>query len=632
MPVKPYTKEQLENSTPSDRKYPNPFFDLSKNHVPDNIKVLFKYCHSFFHTDPFLSNVIRKITEYPLTDVLYDSEVDTNTRKKYDKVLHEKLKINNLLIEIGLDYNTYGNCFISRYMKFKRYLVDKDTGEKFPVDTIDWKFKNFKFYSVRNGVEKEMGIEDVPINTIESFRLVRWNPSNVDVDYNPITGESDYYYQMPNDLKNRILRGDKNILNTIPALFIESLAKKKKIKFDNKSFYHFKRPGLAESDMGWGKPIVLPAIKKIYYLQVLQRGNEAIAHEHIVPKKAISPANTATLDPLTQLNLPKWKGEIQSAVKKWRKDPNHIAVFPIPVGYQELGGNARGLMTTPEMKFLEETIINSLGVPLEFIKGGASWTGSSISLRIVEKMFMTYRSLLIDFLNHFVVPALKNHLGYPDVKLKFKEFKMSDDNAAKQLVIQLAEMGKLSDPKVLDAFGYNYDEIAKEIEETANEVRDRQVKNQEAQATAQGKSQVIMEKYGIRAKLEAQREHLRVRIEHLQEEIQKERGAVPDNFLDLVQSIAMQVMYLPPEQQIMHMDKLSKKSPTTYALVMETIEMYQNSGIVPGAEGGSVRGAGNPQSRENPPNEKSPGDRESNKSKPREKEKTKGQTRGNPAE
>lgn len=29
-------------------------------------------------------------------------------------------------------------------------------------------------------------------------------------------------------------------------------------------------------------------------------------------------------------------------------------------------------MLTPEMKFLEEIIINSLGVPIEFIKGGAS--------------------------------------------------------------------------------------------------------------------------------------------------------------------------------------------------------------------------------------------------------------------
>lgn len=101
------------------------------------------------------------------------------------------------------------------------------------------------------------------------------------------------------------MRGDRHIIEDTPMLFLNAVKEKKKVELDNRTFYHFKRPGLSESDMGWGKPVILPALKKIYYLQVLQRGNEAIAHEHIVPKKAISPANTATLDPLTQLNLPK---------------------------------------------------------------------------------------------------------------------------------------------------------------------------------------------------------------------------------------------------------------------------------------------------------------------------------------
>ena len=113
MPTDPYSNLKHSEYTGGDRKYPNPFFDLASNHIPTNIKTLFKYCHSFFHTDPFLSNVVRKVTEYPLTEILYDTEVDLATRKKYDIILHEKLNINTFLIEIGLDYHTYGNCFIS---------------------------------------------------------------------------------------------------------------------------------------------------------------------------------------------------------------------------------------------------------------------------------------------------------------------------------------------------------------------------------------------------------------------------------------------------------------------------------------------------------------------------------------
>ena len=88
MPVDPYTQNKMaDDFSWNTTKYPNPFFDLSKNYIPSNIKSLFKYCHSFFHTDPFLSNVVRKITEYPLTDILYDEDTKTETRNKYDKIL-----------------------------------------------------------------------------------------------------------------------------------------------------------------------------------------------------------------------------------------------------------------------------------------------------------------------------------------------------------------------------------------------------------------------------------------------------------------------------------------------------------------------------------------------------------------
>ena len=55
---------------------------------------------------------------------------------------------------------------------------------------------------------------------------------------------------------------------------------------------------------------------------------------------------------------------------------------------------------------IEETIINSLGVPLEFIKGGSTFTSGSVSLRIVENHFITYRELLTDFVNHFFIKKM----------------------------------------------------------------------------------------------------------------------------------------------------------------------------------------------------------------------------------
>jgi len=627
MPVDPYTAAKFDSSGPNNNRYPNPFFDLANNSLPSNIKTLFKYCYAFFHTDPFLSNVIRKLTEYPITPLLYESSIEEVTRKKYDLILFEKLKIKRLLIEAGLDYNTYGNCFLSIFTKFKRYLVNTKTGRKYPIESVAYKFKNFKFFynDPELGEEVECFIEDEPINSIEALKIVRWNPENIDIDYDPINGESRYFYSIPGQTSKKILMGDKHALRNTPAVFIEAIKKKQKVELDNKTFYHFKRPGLSESDMGWGKPIVLAAIKKIYYLQILQKGNEAIAHEHIVPKKSIAPANTGAIDPLSQMNLPKWTSQMESTIQKWKRDPNYIAVFPIPISYQELGGNARSLMLTPEMKFLEETIITSLGVPLEFIKGGGSWTSAAAGLRQVENMFSIYREQLLDFLNHFLIPKLVSFLNYPEVKLKFKEFRMADDPQVKQLMLQLVEMGKMSDQKLLDSFGFTYEEIMKEISDSRDEMRKSSIEDTKAQAKAQGEAQVVTQVYGIRAQMAAQREQLNSRMTKLQEEVQKENAVIGPDFVKGVEMMAIQLMYLPPEIQIPEMASLAKRAPTTYGVVMETIQMYQNAGVMPmtGEQGNPQRpGAA-------APNQKSPGERESNKAKP-QPEKTKGNTRGEP--
>lgn len=630
MPTDPYSryKNELNNSS-SDKKYPNPFFDLANNFIPSNIKTLFKYCHSFFHTDPFLSNVVRKLTEYPLTEILYDSGVDSATKKKYNKILHEKLQINTKLIEIGLDYYTYGNCFMSIFMKTKRYLKDPLSGEFRPIEKCSYVYRNFKFHMKdQSGIEVPVEVKDDMIKSLDSLRLVRWNPDNIDIDYNPISGESAYFYDIPSDLKKKIRKGDKHIVESIPLMFIDAVKAKKKVKMVNNTFYHFKRPGLSESDMGWGKPVILPALKKIYYLQVLQRGNEAIAHEHIIPKKAISPANTATLDPLTQLNLPKWKGEMENTILKWRRDPNHIAVFPIPIGYQELGGNGRSLMLTPEMRFLEESIINSLGVPLEFVKGGASWTGSSISLRIVENMFLTYRGLLLDFLNYFLIPRLSNFMGYPEVKVKFKDFKMSDDAQSKQILLQLSEMGKVSDNKLLDAFGFDAESVREEVKQEVIDMSKQQVTSSTIQAKGQGEANMLLAKYQVRAEMAQAREQLELQLSKLQEEVQKEVGAIDQDYATYIEMIATQLMYLDPATQISEMEKLRMKSPTTFGLVMGMVQRYSDAGVNPvGISGGQP---GNPNVKQEAPNKKSPGERAENKVRITG-EKTRANTTGEPS-
>lgn len=602
-------------------KYPNPFFDLANNSLPTDIKPLFRYCRSFFYTDAFLSNVVRKLTEYPVTELLFETGPDQDIREKWEEILHAKLKVKSFLIEMGLDYFTYGNSFVSVVITKARRLKNPETGEFIPFNSAIYKFRNWKFFPVIDGIESPTPwvIEDVPVKSISNFKLIRWNPENIDIDYNPITGTSTYYYDIPNDIANKIRRGDRGILQDIPLIFLDAVKEKKSLQLDASSMFHFKRPGLAEQGMAWGKPLILPALKKIFYLQTLQRGNEAVAHEHIVPKKAISPAASGSVDPFTSMNMGKWANQVESQVLKWKKDPNHIAVFPIPMQYQELGGNARALLLTQEMNFLEEVIINSLGVPTEFIKGGASWTGSSISLRIVENMFLSYRSHLIDFVNQFLIPKLGRHLDIKPVKLAFKKFKMSDDAQAKQLNIQLAQMNKISDQRLLEEFGFNAEDEFELMAKDTVRTNEFERESGKARAISQGEGQVLLAKYAIRAEQESQREQIRLRLQLLKDELNREQGGDIDDPMPLIESLALQFMFSPEAQQNEMMTKMSQRTPVLFALVMERLELFQTQGLPSNIQSLGV----------DRPNAQQPGSREKDQLDPT-KEKTKGNTRGEP--
>ncbi len=598
----PFESGSDEYGSGSNIKYPNPFFDLASQFVPSNIKTLFKYCRGFYYTNGFIRNIITKLTEYPITDILFDTKLDPGTKEKYTDALRHHLKIKQLLIEIGLDYYTFGNAFISANLRFKRYLqcTNQQCGKQFPIMNIEksWKFKDFNFHGICPecmSENKPFKVADEYIKNIESFNFIRWAPEQIDIEYDDTTGESVYYYRLSGARKKKILSGNKEAVAKTPLLFLKSLKEKKLIQLDSNNLYHFKRPTLAEENMAWGKPAILPAIKDLYYMQTLQRGNEAVAHEHIVPKKAIYPSANGAIDPFQSMNLGKWRGQMEEQLLKWKRDPNHIAIFPIPVGFQELGGDAKMLLLHPELKFLEENVITNMGLPLDFIKGGASWTGSSISLRIVENHFLPYREMLEEFVNYFVIQKLTDRLGYPKVKIKFKELKMTDDSETKQIMLNMRETKQVSHKTLLDKFGLDYaKERANLRAEHSAAMEDARVEST-TQATAQGLGQEILARHEARAMAASQDEQHRLREKPFEQDILAENKNVYMETSKLIDMLAIQMSLTPPEQQEAVYAELSKRAPLTAALVLERFLASQapdpNAVEDPGAPMGPGAGA-----------------------------------------
>ena len=494
-------------STGRDRRrgtvYPSPFFDIAQTYMPPTVKELFRWCQYFFYKDPMIGAVVTKMAEYPVTNFVYNSQ-QKHVRDGWKQLLEDDLNLKAFLIEVGLDYFTYGNSFISINLPFVRWIQcgSKGCSEINKLDDPNFKytFRNFEFHydcpSCRGATIGK--IIDKPVRDHRGINFVRWDPKNIDIHYNPITGKSKYRYKIPNKVRKAITGGVREVLVDIPLVFLEALKKRRDIALSDQNIFHFKRPTLAEQDMGWGKPLIIHSMGRMFYLYVLRRAQEAIALQRILPLEFIFPQANAQQDPYQHVNLSSWQGTVQQEIRKWRIDPNYISVVSVPLGFERLGGDGRALLLGPEIEITNKEISGGMGVPVEFVFGGLSWSGSSVSLRTLENHFLMYRRLLLRFVN-WAKNRIRLYLGMPDVDIGFTEFKMADDIQRKQIVIQLNAANKISDHTMLTELGFDYDDEIEMIEKEAEQRNRIQALTMKSQSEAQGESQIIQAKYQVRA-------------------------------------------------------------------------------------------------------------------------------------
>jgi hypothetical protein len=498
-PTDKNTVPSLQMSDFRGQRYPNQFFDLSQQYMPPTIKELFRWCTFYYYNSPLVGATMKKVSRYPITDLIFEDAQDS-TRDLWKAVLVDDLKIKERLIEINLDYHVYGNAFVSIHLPFTRFLICQNCKESQPLKQWNWSFNgsDYHFTGVcsKCGSNGRLDVKDVPYKDRKGIRIIRWNPENIHIKYNEYTGRYIYMYTVPPKLRNLILRGDKDILEDTPLIVLEAMSKRRMIRLHPDSIFHLKCPTLAEQDQGWGKPSIIHVLKDLFYFYTLRRAQEAIAMEHILPLDVLFPLPNAQQDPYLHTDLASWRIQVEQIVRKHRRDPNFKAVMPVPLGNMRVGGDGKMLLLSPELNYLNQTVVGGLGMSAEMLFGqGTTYTGSSIQLRMMENDFIQNRSQLIDFVR-WTKNKVRIWLSYPNCKdIRFSDFRMADDVQRNQQLIGLNAQGKVSDQTLLSELGYDWDqEMQKIIAET--EVKNYLVGLQtKGSARSQGEAQIIQANY-----------------------------------------------------------------------------------------------------------------------------------------
>ncbi len=503
-----HTRGRIQGSPSSGLSYPSPFFDIAHTYLPATVKHLFRWCRYYFLTNPLINCVTFKLSQYPITDLVIDHESE-GLREWWTNYLQRHLRYRPFQAEVGLDYYVYGNAFISLVYPFRKLLICSSCKAVHEAKRIRkyWVFtsQRFRLTCPKCGKQNVAQPYDHYIKDPSGVRLRRWNPENIQVDHNELTGETTYYYQLSQFLTNEITIGKKSVVECIPQAFIDAVRQQKNLVLNQSELFHFKRPSLADQDRGWGIPLLLPVLKDLFYLQIMRKAQEAICLEAILPMRVLFPQPASgSADPFTSVNLVDWRDHVAQEIARWRWDPNYVAIMPLPIGQQTIGGDGKALLLTGEIVQWSDQIIMGMGVPLEFVKGGASWAGTNLSMRMVENFFLEYLGRHRDLID-WIVTRVAAYLDKPKVDCRFKPFKMADDLQRKAYLAQLNASGKISDTTLLaDADLNQEDENKLIVRESAMRI-EAMKKQQLAVADIQGESTLIMGKWQVKAQQEQQK-------------------------------------------------------------------------------------------------------------------------------
>ena len=545
-------------------QHPNPLFDYLTTFVPRKLKTLFQYCEYLYYNSPQIFAALNKFAVYPVTDVVFETDNPT-LRKKYRRLLEDTLKLKTILIKTGIDRHVYGNSFVSMYFPFRRFLKCTKCGFMKNIKYLDYKFKirnkkavfTFKCPQCKSPTIAE--VKDRKLRLPEGISIIRWDPKHIDIESNPITGESQYYYTIPSEIQYRVRRGDRHLINTMPLAFIHTIAKRKIFQFGQGRVYHMRADAPAGIENRWGFPGLTSTLKQFFYVAVLRKANEAIALEHIVPFRVLHPQQaTASADPTITISLANWVNETKLNLKAWRRDPLHLMFSPIPLGQTQLGGQGRALMVTGEITEAENSIIASMGIPREFIYGGLSATGSGVTLRMLENQLLNYTTQLVDE-GQWIADQCGKFMGWAKIKLGLKPFKLVDDVQQKMMLLQAnqAAGGTLfSNTSLANLFDRDLE-------------REREQRLQET-----------LDEHRFQVKLERELMELRQNLaDQAYQQAQAQGGPLYDQQRVMAEAnmIAQQMMQMHPTMRRSHLDQLHKEDAVMYAVVVQVLEQLRTT-------------------------------------------------------
>lgn len=482
--------------------FPDPFMDMASLAMPESVKNMLLWSEFIWTSSHVYRAAMERVLAYFLTDLTVGGEAGDDEKEDFKELLEHDLSTMKAVAAVARDQLCYGNAFFSLLYSFKRLLRCGKCHSLFPLRVVHsepvfkFKFSSFRFYAVcpkckYNGEWEE---QDELLRNKDAIRPKHWSPHEIEILDDPLTNETRYFWRIPESYRKIVAKGTLHHLERVSRPILDALRTKRDFEFNPDAILHVKEPTLTGTpSSGWGYPRTMINFRQIWYNKILERYNEAIALDYVIPFRVITPqARSGSgagggqhLDPLLTVNMGDFMSQVRGMLRRRRRDPASWHTLPFPVEYQALGGDATQFAPRELLDQGIDTLLNASNVPVDFYKGSMTVQAAPTALRLFQS---SWRPLVdaMDYTAQWIADRVADYLHKDKFKVRLSEVRHADDLNRQSAQMQLMMAQQMSGTTAFQSVGANW-----------REEQRRLIEEQKFQAELQQKAQEDMASMGL---------------------------------------------------------------------------------------------------------------------------------------
>lgn len=450
--------------------------DVLNLNDPKVLYLLIEISEQLVLTDPVISMAIYRASRYPIVDfniiiddekVKEDLDLSEKIRNKIDELINKKYYLRNTLINLLVDYYTYGIGILNIEFYGKRILKCSKCNFIFEIDLIPSNVllkdiievdnekkliylkikcpncKNDKMIYLDTYSDDYVYYSNVKDKILKDINLRLWSVKDIEIIYEPFTKTSLIKLNrelIKQKIKEIINNFDIDVLNKIEYNLLKwsLIEDKKEVQFylDNKTTFTLKYNLPTGIDLPFF-PLIARGYRGALILLEIYRLLVNYSQE-IIPYRLLFSPPQGQLGVTPVHNISKKSENLRKILKEIDREPLKLFISDTPYEKLEIGGNIQNIsILTQLMEMIYTNLIGITDLPKELIMEG-TWASNVISIRLLENSLLNITIQLNEFLQRFS-EILSKIYNFPKFTLSLIPPRRIDSLSEFQLLFQILQ-------------------------------------------------------------------------------------------------------------------------------------------------------------------------------------------------